>query len=70
MAIGSNTIIGGEGGEDSDTIDLTALTVLIKGAYTSSEPETVSDGINRAVAISSTTALIQSPTSTPATAAL
>ncbi|WGW04689.1 Hint domain-containing protein [Tropicibacter oceani] len=43
---GTDTIIGGEGGVDFDTIDLSALTVAVTVTYTGSEAGTISDGTN------------------------
>ncbi|MEM9032167.1 MAG: Hint domain-containing protein, partial [Pseudomonadota bacterium] len=41
---GNDTIIGGEGGTDSDLIDLTALTVPVTVTYTGDETGTITDG--------------------------
>ncbi len=41
---GNDTIIGGEGGSDDDTIDLSQLTGPVKIIYTGDEAGTISDG--------------------------
>ena len=41
---GADTIVGGEGGTDSDTIDLSALTGPVTVTYTGDEAGTITDG--------------------------
>jgi Ca2+-binding RTX toxin-like protein len=43
---GTDTVIGGEGGTDFDTIDLSALTVPVTVIFTGDEAGTISDGTN------------------------
>ncbi len=43
---GTDTIVGGEGGIDNDTIDLSRVTVPVTVTYTGDEAGTITDGVN------------------------
>ena len=45
---GSDTIVGGEGGTDNDTVDASALTTGVTVAFTGNEAGTVTDGTHTA----------------------